>query len=76
MNADQRLALNRQRHPLSDRARAQMGMLAARDGRRCAYCGEERELDQLVLEHVIPKSMGGRHAIPREPGAGVPALRP
>lgn len=34
--------------------------IAERDGgSRCAYCKREYRLDEMVLEHVVPKSKGG-----------------
>ena len=31
-----------------------------RDGGTCQYCGARPPLDQLTVDHVIPRSMGGR----------------
>jgi len=31
----------------------------ARDGHRCAYCGEVREPDDLSVDHVQPRMRGG-----------------
>lgn len=31
-----------------------------RDGRECFYCGYEMELDDITLEHLIPRSKGGK----------------
>ena len=33
--------------------------LFVRDGRHCAYCGEELTLQTATIEHVVPKSVGG-----------------
>ncbi|MCS6913195.1 MAG: HNH endonuclease [Myxococcales bacterium] len=32
----------------------------ARDGNRCQYCGVQADRSQLNLDHVIPRSRGGR----------------
>jgi 5-methylcytosine-specific restriction endonuclease McrA len=32
----------------------------SRDNRECQYCGEPCSLKDLTLDHVVPKSMGGR----------------
>jgi 5-methylcytosine-specific restriction endonuclease McrA len=32
----------------------------ARDGNRCQYCGERFVTSELSLDHVIPRSMGGK----------------
>ncbi len=34
--------------------------LFARDDHCCQYCGQVRPLSQLSLDHVIPRSMGGK----------------
>jgi 5-methylcytosine-specific restriction endonuclease McrA len=34
--------------------------LFARDGYRCQYCAQTRPMSQLSLDHVIPRSQGGR----------------
>ncbi|RMF42410.1 MAG: HNH endonuclease [Planctomycetota bacterium] len=34
--------------------------LFARDDHQCQYCGEKRPLSQLSLDHVVPRSLGGR----------------
>lgn len=34
--------------------------LFARDGHRCQYCGQGRPLSQLSLDHVVPRSLGGK----------------
>ncbi len=34
--------------------------LFARDGYRCQYCGQTRPMSQLSLDHVVPRSQGGR----------------
>ncbi len=34
--------------------------LFARDGYRCQYCGQTRPMSQLSLDHVVPRSLGGR----------------
>lgn len=34
--------------------------LYARDGNRCQYCGKKFRTNDLSLDHVIPKSKGGR----------------
>jgi 5-methylcytosine-specific restriction endonuclease McrA len=31
----------------------------ARDDHRCAYCGEQFEIEQLTVDHVQPKMRGG-----------------
>jgi 5-methylcytosine-specific restriction endonuclease McrA len=33
--------------------------LVGRDGHRCAYCS--RRTDKLTVDHVVPRSRGGRH---------------
>jgi 5-methylcytosine-specific restriction endonuclease McrA len=33
-----------------------------RDGSRCQYCGERLESSELTLDHIIPKSRGGRNS--------------
>ncbi|MBR3157271.1 HNH endonuclease [Candidatus Saccharibacteria bacterium] len=34
------------------------------NGRRCAICGKKiRNLDELTVDHIVPKSKGGRHTI-------------
>lgn len=34
--------------------------LFARDNHQCQYCGQTRPVSQLSLDHVIPRSLGGR----------------
>ncbi len=34
--------------------------LFARDGYRCQYCGQTRAMSQLSLDHIVPRSLGGR----------------
>ena len=34
--------------------------LFARDGYRCQYCGQTRPMSQLSLDHVLPRSQGGK----------------
>jgi 5-methylcytosine-specific restriction endonuclease McrA len=34
--------------------------LFARDGHQCQYCVQSRPMSQLSLDHVIPRSQGGR----------------
>lgn len=34
--------------------------LFARDDHRCQYCGQTRPQSQLSLDHVIPRSLGGK----------------
>ena len=34
--------------------------LFARDGYRCQYCAQTRPMSQLSLDHVVPRSQGGR----------------
>ena len=34
--------------------------LFARDGYHCQYCGQTRPMSQLSLDHVIPRSQGGK----------------
>ena len=34
--------------------------LFARDAYRCQYCGQTRPMSQLSLDHVIPRSQGGK----------------
>jgi 5-methylcytosine-specific restriction endonuclease McrA len=34
--------------------------ILARDGNRCMYCGQKFQPDVLTLDHVVPKSRGGR----------------
>jgi len=34
----------------------------ARDGNRCQYCGTKHSTSELSLDHVIPRSQGGRSA--------------
>jgi hypothetical protein len=31
-----------------------------RDGRICFYCGYEMDIDDITLEHLVPRSKGGR----------------
>jgi len=31
-----------------------------RDGYKCAYCGEKFRGDELTLDHILPKSRGGK----------------
>ena len=55
-------ALQRQRQvqPLSPSARARMKRLAQRDGGVfCVYCGRRAPFEELVLDHVVPRSRGG-----------------
>ncbi len=33
--------------------------LFARDGHRCQYCGDAKPINQLSLDHVLPRSRGG-----------------
>lgn len=32
----------------------------ARDGNRCQYCGKKHSTSELSLDHVVPRSQGGR----------------
>jgi 5-methylcytosine-specific restriction endonuclease McrA len=32
----------------------------ARDGNRCQYCGKRHSTSELSLDHVVPKSLGGK----------------
>jgi len=34
--------------------------LFARDSHRCQYCGQARPMSQLSLDHVVPRSQGGK----------------
>jgi len=34
--------------------------LFARDGYRCQYCGQSKPISQLSLDHVVPRSQGGK----------------
>ncbi len=34
--------------------------LYARDGNRCQYCGRKFSTNELSLDHVVPRSMGGK----------------
>lgn len=34
--------------------------LFARDDHRCQYCGQSRPMSQLSLDHVVPRSHGGK----------------
>lgn len=34
--------------------------LYARDGNRCQYCGKKHATTELSLDHVLPRSMGGK----------------
>ena len=34
-------------------------LLFSQQGRRCVYCGNEYRYDELEIEHMIPKSLGG-----------------
>lgn len=34
--------------------------LFARDGYRCQYCSQSRPMSQLSLDHVVPRSQGGK----------------
>lgn len=34
--------------------------LFARDNHRCQYCGQNRPSSQLSLDHVVPRSLGGK----------------
>ncbi len=34
----------------------------ARDGNRCQYCGKRYPTSELSLDHIIPRSMGGKSA--------------
>jgi 5-methylcytosine-specific restriction endonuclease McrA len=34
--------------------------LFARDGNRCQYCGKKHSTGELSLDHVVPRSRGGR----------------
>lgn len=34
--------------------------LFARDNHRCQYCGQTRPVNQLSLDHVVPRSLGGK----------------
>jgi 5-methylcytosine-specific restriction endonuclease McrA len=33
----------------------------ARDRHRCAYCGKKKSVNELDIDHVLPKSRGGPH---------------
>jgi hypothetical protein len=43
-----------------DRVPLSRAMLFARDRLVCAYCGGSHPASQLEMEHVIPRSLGGR----------------
>jgi 5-methylcytosine-specific restriction endonuclease McrA len=34
--------------------------ILARDGHRCMYCGTKYKPEQLTLDHILPRSRGGR----------------
>lgn len=36
------------------------GNVLLRDGHRCQYCGREQSTRELTLDHVLPRSRGGR----------------
>ena len=36
-------------------------LLYARDHNICAYCGEEYQIGQLTIDHVLPSSRGGKN---------------
>jgi len=39
-------------------------VLASRDGGAlCRYCGSRQKLRKLTIDHVIPRSHGGTHAL-------------
>ena len=31
-----------------------------RDGRRCQYCGAEPPMDEITIDHIVPRSKGGQ----------------
>jgi 5-methylcytosine-specific restriction endonuclease McrA len=38
--------------------------LAMRDGGSiCHYCGERKKIYEITIDHVIPRSRGGAHAL-------------
>ena len=44
--------------------RCKRRFLSSRDGgARCRYCGRRQKLRELTIDHVIPLSRGGTHAI-------------
>lgn len=40
---------------------SRMGLFA-RDGHMCMYCGEGQTYRQLTIDHINPRSRGGRHS--------------
>jgi 5-methylcytosine-specific restriction endonuclease McrA len=34
----------------------------ARDGNRCQYCGKKFQTSELSLDHIIPRSLGGKNS--------------
>jgi 5-methylcytosine-specific restriction endonuclease McrA len=65
MDADEALRRMRMRYPLTDRGRARRQKLADRDSKGkpvCVYCGAEKPLDELIIEHVVPYSAAGPNA--------------
>jgi len=46
------------------RVRLNRRNLFARDGNRCQYCGRKFKTSDLSIDHVVPRSRGGRTAWP------------
>jgi 5-methylcytosine-specific restriction endonuclease McrA len=42
------------------RIRFSRGNIYNRDNKTCQYCGESARLSDLTMDHVIPKSVGGK----------------
>lgn len=60
MDPRQALAHQRTLAPMTDSTRARMKRLAERDGFvGCVYCLRRLPFEELVLEHIIPRSRGG-----------------
>jgi len=49
----------RLRHP-NDRKTIRRTAIAERDGWTCGLCGEQVELRDLHIDHILPVSLGGR----------------
>jgi len=62
MEAHEALARSRNRGPASKKTLDRMARLAERDTDgypRCVYCGAYSSFLELILEHVVPRSIGG-----------------
>jgi len=54
------IALNKYQHIPNKTPMITRRNVFIRDGYRCCYCGEEKKADELTLDHIMPRSRGGK----------------